>query len=60
MRNDEISFVDHPVTIKQNVEVDRAGAGTIVPVATQRPFDLSQHAQEALGRDISFELNDTV
>src|SRR4029077_8413514 len=60
MRHHEIRFVDHPLAVKQYVQIHGPGARSIVLITAERMFNLPEDGQEAFRCDIGFELYDTV
>ena len=60
MWHHEIRFVDHPLAVEQDVQIDGPGARPIVLIPVERVFDLPEDGQEAPGGDVRLQLDNAV
>src|SRR6185503_2190678 len=60
MRYHEIWFVDNPLPVEQDVQIDGSGARSVFLISAKRAFDFLENIQEAFRRDLRLELHDAV
>ena len=60
MWHHEIWFVDDPLAVEQDVQIDGPGARSVLLIPAERALDFTEDSQEAFRRDICLKLHDPV
>lgn len=60
MGNDEAGIIQHTVIVQQEIQIERARPLAIVLISSECPFDFATDFQQALGRDVRFDLHGAV
>jgi len=60
VRNGQPWFLHDTLAVKENVQVDRARAGPVVIIPSERPFNFLEGGEKAAWRDVRFELHHAI
>jgi hypothetical protein len=57
MRDRQTRFIDHTLTIEENVQIHRAGSGSTVIIPSEGTLDLLERREETLRGNVGFKLH---